>query len=983
MRYFIVSVLILIIGLFCSSFVFFQQPEEKKPPFWAIESKWVDSVFNSLTPDERIAQLFMIAAYSNKDNKHVREIRETIQKYNIGGLIFMQGGPVREAKLNNYYQTKAKTPLLISIDGEWGLAMRLDSTPQYPKQMTLGAIQNDSLIYEMGVQIARECKLMGIHVNFAPVADVNNNPENPVISMRSFGENKYAVAQKAAMYMAGMQDNGVLACGKHFPGHGDTDSDSHKTLPTIPHSIERLDSLELYPFKELFSKDLGSVMVAHLNIPALDTTANTASTLSKNVVTDLLKEKLAYKGLVFTDALNMKGASKYVAPGQVDAKALIAGNDVLLFSENVPLAIAEIKKAVAAGEISQEEIDQRCKKILKAKFWCGLDKKQFVHNKTIYKELNTPASEELRKKLAEASITVLHNHGNILPLKNNDAVKIAEVSIGNEEKSVFFDYLSTYAKVNHFGVSYKVKSKERDTLLARLKNYDLVILNINKTNNKPADNFGLTTEALELIDKIYAANKTITVLFSNPYILGKINGLENNAAVIEAYEYNKYSQKAAVDAIFGANDISGKLPVSSGAFKLNDGVVMNAVRTPSLKFDDNGSIKKKINAIDSIARQGIKDGCYPGCQIVAMRYGQIFYNKTFGKYTYDGDEFVTDSSVYDLASLTKVLSSALVLMKMVEEKKVDLDAPLVTYLPELKGSNKETITLRQMITHQAGLQAWIPFFLKTLTKSGDFKPGYYSTKKSDDFPTQVAENLYIKKGFTDSIYQRITDSPIEKQGEYLYSDLGYYYIKKIAEQQYGKPYNELVKEKFYAPMNIGLTYLPLDVYSRKSIVPTENDVKYRKQLLRGYVHDQGAAMLGGVGGHAGLFGNAKDVAVVMQMLLNEGTYNGMQLIDKQVVNDFTRNCSYCPGNRRGLCFDKPEPDQKKGNPVTRECTLLSFGHSGFTGTFAWADPSNGLVYVFLSNRVYPDAEKNKLAQSGIRGKIHQLFYEVLAAQEAK
>ncbi|MCD6066626.1 MAG: serine hydrolase [Bacteroidetes bacterium] len=983
MRKLVYFISIFVFSLICTSFVLVQQPKEEKPPFWAMESKWVDSVFKTLSPDERIAQLFMVAAYSNKDAKHAKETRELIEKYNIGGLIFMQGGPVREAKLNNYYQTKAKTPLLISIDGEWGLAMRLDSTPQYPRQMTLGAIRNDSLIYQMGKQIASECKLMGIHVNFAPVADVNNNPENPVISMRSFGEDKYAVARKSYMYMAGMQDNGVMASGKHFPGHGDTDSDSHKTLPTIPHSIERLDSLELYPFKELFAKDLASVMVAHLNIPALDTTTNRASTLSKNVVTDLLKNKMQYKGLIFTDALNMKGASKYVAPGLMEAKALVAGNDVLLFSENVPLAITEIKKAIAAGEITQEEIDGRCKKILKAKFWCGLDKKQFVRNKTIYKDLNTVASEQLRTKLAEASVTVLHNHDNYLPIRKTDTLRIAEVSIGAEDPDVLFNSLSGYATTNHFGLSYKLKANDRDTLLARLKNYNLVVLSINKTNNKPAENFGLTPEALELIDLIITRNKTITVLFSNPYILGKIGGLENNLAVVEAYEYNRFSQKAVADVLFGAIGANAKLPVSSGIYRLNSGIETTPVRERIPLKEETGINKKKLQSIDSIALQGIKDECYPGCQIVAMRYGQVFYQKSFGKYTYEGKEKVTDSSVYDLASVTKITASALILMKMVEEKKVDPDKTLGTYLPGLKGTNKENIVIRQMLTHQAGFPAWIPFFLRTLTKTNEFKPGYYSTKKSDDFPTQVAENMYIRKGYTDSIYKRINEAELEKQGEYVYSDLGYYYIKKIAESQYDKPYNELLREKFYQPMNVQLSYQPLEVFNIKRIVPTENDLKFRKQLLRGYVHDQGAAMMGGVAGHAGLFGTAKDVAEVMQMLMNEGFYNGTQFISKEVVNAFTRECWFCPTNRRGLCFDKPEPTDTKESPVTHECSLQSFGHSGYTGTFAWADPENGLVYVFLSNRVYPDAEHNKLAKSGIRGKIHKLLYEAMAGTEVK
>ena len=359
------KLIFIIIFFIVTAFVIKTKPQKTEPDFLKMESRWVDSVYNSLNSDQRLAQLFMVAAYSNKDMKHVREMRELIQKYNIGGLIFMQGGPLREAKLNNYYQSLAKTPLLISIDGEWGLAMRLDSTPKYPRQMTLGAIKNDSLIFEMGRQIAKECKLMGIHVNFAPVADVNNNALNPVIGMRSFGENKYNVANKSVMYMKGLQAEGVMANGKHFPGHGDTDTDSHKALPTITGSKERLDSLELYPFKRLFDEGLSSIMVAHLFVPSYDTTKNTASTLSPKIVTDLLKQKMEFKGLIFTDALNMKGVASFYEPGMVDVKALLAGNDVLLFAENVPKAIEQIKLAVKRGEITEEEIGLRCKKILK------------------------------------------------------------------------------------------------------------------------------------------------------------------------------------------------------------------------------------------------------------------------------------------------------------------------------------------------------------------------------------------------------------------------------------------------------------------------------------------------------------------------------------------------------------------------------------------------------------------------------------------
>lgn len=976
------SLALIVLASFSSKKQFTPKPD--KQPFWATEEKWVDSVLASLSPDERIGQLFMVPAYSNRDLKHVREVHELIEKYRIGGLIFMQGGPVREAKLANYYQTLAKTPLLMAIDGEWGLAMRLDSTPHYPRQMTLGAIQNDSLIYQMGKQIAKECTRMGLQVNFAPVADVNNNPENPVISVRSFGEDKYAVARKAYMYMAGMQDNGVLANGKHFPGHGDTDSDSHKTLPTIKHNAARMDTLELYPFRYLFERNLGSIMVAHLNIPAYDTAANQASTLSPKVVTDLLQNKMGFRGLIFTDALNMKGASKYNVPGVVDMKALLAGNDVLLFSEDVPKAIAEIKAAIARGELTQETIDAHVKKILKAKYWCGLSRKQHVHLKNLYEELNSVESDVLNTKLAEASITLLQNNNSLLPLQKVDTLRIASVSIGLEEKNVFYAQLNKYAKTDHFGIAHDAKQKERDTLLNRLKNYNLVIIQVNKTTNKPETSFGISPESVELISTISKQYKTIINFFSNPYILGKITGLEKCDAVIESYENNRFSQKASAEAIFGAIPVSGKLPVTTGSYKLGTGIPLNRViHVQYVMPEEIGIQKKNLSNIDSIALQGIKDECYPGCRIVAMKDGKIFYNKSFGKYTYEGADSVNEESVYDLASVTKVAATSVALMDLAGKGKFDANKQLQDYLPELKGTNKADMVIREMITHQAGLQAWIPFYLRTLTKENAYRDGFYSKVKTTEFPTRVAESLYIRKGYADTIYKRIAESKLEKKGEYLYSDLGYYYLKKIIENAGAMPEDEYVRKKFYQPMGLfSLTYKPLENTDKRWIVPTENDTKFRKQVLRGDVHDQGAALMGGVAGHAGLFGNATDLAILMQMLLNKGSYAGQQFLDSNVVMEFTRGCSYCPANRRGLCFDKPEPDEKKDSPVTKECSLLSFGHSGFTGTFTWADPENGLVYVFLSNRVYPDAEKNKLAKSGIRGKIHKVLYDAVSGTKA-
>lgn len=947
------------------------------PPFLNAQSRWVDSVFNSLSPDQRLAQLFMVAAYSNKDMKHVAEIRELVEKYNIGGLIFMQGGPYREAKLNNYYQNKAKTPLLISIDGEWGLAMRLDSTPKYPRQMTLGAIKNDSLIYYMGKQIARECKRMGIHVNFAPVADVNNNPLNPVIGMRSFGENKYKVATKAIMYMKGLQAEGVMANGKHFPGHGDTDSDSHKTLPIISACKERMDTLELYPFQQLFDQGLSSIMVAHLYVPCYDTTKNTASTLSPYIVQDLLKRQLGFQGLIFTDALNMKGVASFYEPGMVDVKALLAGNDVLLFAENVPKAMEQIKLAISKGQITQDEIDARCKKILKAKFWCGLDKNQYVSPKNLYEDLNTKESFVMNTKLAEASVTLLKNDNAILPLHRLDTIKIIEVSIGDEKANVFSETINKYSKISHLGISHDAGKKERDTLFAKLKNYNWVILQVNKTSYKPEKDFGCSAGSLDLISKICSQKNTIACLYSNPYLMNKLENLNQAKSILNVYEYSQFSQKAAADAIMGAIEVNGTLPVTTKLFVAGTGLeIKKKIRVQYVTPEQIGINSSKLLQIDSIAKMGIKENAFPGCQIVAIKSGKVFYQKNFGKQTYDANaDKVDNNTIYDLASLTKILSSSLALMKLTEQKQFDYEQHLDYYFPELAGTNKSIIHYKDMLTHQSGLPAWLPFWQKTVDKKSGYKNGYYSDTYSEEYPVQVAKGLYVVKDFNDSIYNQIMSCKMEETCKYVYSDIGYYFSKILIEKLTKTKLNTYVQSQFYNPMNLGLTYLPLSVYPESQIAPTENDLKFRKQLVRGYVHDQGAALMGGVAGHAGLFGNANDVAILMQMLLNKGEYGGQTLLDSLVIKQYTS--SHFSDNRRGLCFDKPEPDEKKDSPVTKECSLKSFGHSGFTGTFAWADPENDLIFVFLSNRVYPSADENKLAKLGVRGKIHRILYEAV------
>ena len=950
---------------------------KQDPPFYSVDTRWADSVFKSLTKDERIAQLFMVAAYSNKDKTHVKEIKKLVDQYKIGGLIFFQGGPLRQAKLTNSYQFCSKVPLFIAIDAEWGLAMRLDSTTKFPRQMTLGAIQNDTLIYEMGAEIARQCTRIGMQINFAPVVDVNNNPLNPVISNRSFGENKYNVTSKAAMYMKGMQDNGVLANAKHFPGHGDTDSDSHKTLPTVNSSRARLDTLELYPFKELIAQGLGSMMVAHLFIPSLDSTLNQASTLSQKVVTGLLKDTLGFKGLVFTDALNMKGVSNFYKPGEVDVKALIAGNDVLLFPEDVPTAIKQIKLAIDSGDISQEEIDKRCMKILLAKQWAGLDHYKPIKLNNLYVDLNTPKAELINRQLTEASLTLLKNKNNIIPVQNLDTMHIASLSLGYKETNIFQKTLANYSPIKHFGIDKDAKAEVFDSVLSALKKYNLVIVHVNNTNNKPNKDFGLTPKVIAILKALIKQSKVIVNVAANPYILEKMDSLQFADGVIMSYEDNDYSQSYSAQLIFGGIGASGKLPITpSPYFTVGSGIDTKAIRLKYTIPEETGADSKILSKIDSIALNGVKDKVYPGCQILIAKNGKVIYQKSFGYHTYENRIKVKNDDLYDLASITKVAATTASIMKLMDEKKINLDERLVTYLPQLKGTNKENIILREMLTHQAGLRDWIPFWMKTVEKE-EYKAGIYNKIRNDEYPKRVAENLYINKNYEDTIYKRIIESPIKEKGKYVYSDLGYYFLKQIIEKQTFVPEERYVLKYFYLPLGLPtMGYKPRDRFDLDRIVPTELDKKFRKQLVHGDVHDQGAAMLGGVGGHAGLFSNANDLAVMMQLFMNKGEYGGRRYIDSTTLTECTR-CQYCVDNRRAIGFDKPETNPVKVSPVCNCVSYLSFGHSGFTGTLAWADPSNQLVYIFLSNRVNPDAGENKLSKSGIRNKIQEIIYEAV------
>lgn len=955
-----------------------------KPPFYSVKRAWADSVMKTMTPDERIAQLFMVAAYSNRDSLHEKEITGLVEKQKIGGLIFFQGGPVRQAQLTNRFQSKSKIPLLVAMDAEWGLSMRIDSTIRFPKQMTLGAIQNDTLIYYMGREIAYQCKRLGVHVSFSPVADINNNPKNPIINARSFGEDKKNVTRKAVSYMLGLQKENVIACGKHFPGHGDTETDSHLGLPVVHHLRAHLDSLELVPFRVMMNLGLSSVMVAHLHIPSLDDTENLATTLSSKVVKQLLKTEMKFEGLVFTDALNMKGVSSFYEPGEVDVKALLAGNDVLLFSENVPEAIDKIKEAIKKGEITQKEIDERCYKILLAKTWVGLDKYKPVEIAGLNKDLNRPYARMLNGRLYENALTLLENEGNILPLMRLDTLKIAAVSIGDSVNNEFQQSLERYANIGKFSLSSVPRGNEMGVLLEKLKGYNLFIFCVHGNTLSRSHNYNVSQEAIAFINNINQQYKTIVVQLSNAYALSEFPGASLAEGLILGYENVSEVKDAAAQLIFGGIKCNGKIPVSASEyFKAGSGMeIKKPVRFKYALPEDLGINSEDFLYVDSVAIEGIKEKAYPGCVVLVAKSGKIIYNKAFGHHMYDSLQPMKNSDIFDLASVTKITSTVSILMKLHDEGKFSLDKTLGDYLPDIVDSTVyANIVIRKMLAHQAGLVAWIPFYLNTM-KDGNLKSEYYRKVPSDSFSFRVADSLYILNTYRDSIFKTILKTDLLKHRRYLYSDVGYYFLQEYIERTVKMPVNRYADSVFFSSLGCRtLGFKPRNRFPLERIVPTELDNAYRKQLLRGDVHDQGAAMLGGVGGHAGLFGNANDVAIMLQMMMNYGEYGGVRYLKEATVKEFTR-CQFCPNNRRGAGFDRPTMDEGPG-PTCNCVSPESFGHTGYTGITVWADPGEQLVYVFLSNRSHPVGDNPKILKLSIRTRIQQAIYDAVNNRDKK
>lgn len=932
-----------------------------------LQQKWVDSTYQSLTTKQKIAQLFMVDVFSSKEKQHTDRVQQLIENYGIGGVIFSKGGPYRQALLTNQFQVASKVPLLIGMDAEWGLAMRLDSTYAFPWNMTLGAIADQNVVKEVGKQIGKHNHRMGVHINFAPVADLNTNPKNPIIGNRSFGEDPQRVSTNAIAFMQGMHEAGVLSNAKHFPGHGDTAQDSHKTLPSIEFDENRIRETELFPFQQLFDAGVSSVMVAHLNVPSLVEEKGLPTTLSYRVVTDILQKELNFKGLVITDALNMKGVSNFSKPGEVDLQAFLAGNDILLISEDVPKAIQTLFEAYSDGVFSEDRLAFSVKKILMAKYKAGLHQQKFVEISNLSADLNSIENEAIEKQAFLNAITLVKNDLGVFPILYTPNQKIAYVHFGKGKSDMFFNTLNTYQKVDYLEVN--------EDLLSELKSYTHVIIGHHISSENPWKSYDLSSEDKKWIDKISLQNRTFLFNFASPYAISNLNSYINIESIIQAYQNTPIAQNTAAQMLFGAQSVKGKLPVSvRKSFPVGTGLKTKKQSLFGYNSPSNLGFKaSKLAEIDTIAKEILNEKMSPGFQIMVARKGEIVYQKNFGYHTYNQQIPVSDSTIYDLASLTKILGTLPILMLAEEQAYFDIEnSKLGDLLSVYKESNKANLTLKRMLSHYAGLQAWIPFYQNTLSNPEK----YYRPEFSKEFSIPVANQLFLRTDYKDSIQHQILTSKLREESDYKYSDLPFYMLKEYLEEVYNENIDQLAENFFYQSMGLhNLKYYPKQHFDLDRIAPSEKDDVWRKQVVQGTVHDQGAAMLGGVGGHAGLFGNATDVAKLMLMYINGGEYGGKQYIQPQTIAKFN-TCYFCEEEvRRGLVFDKPQ--LKDEGPTCGCLSLNSFGHSGFTGTYAWADPDEEIIYVFLSNRTFPDANNKKLIKSNARTRIQQVIYDAL------
>ena len=965
-------------------------------------NKWVDSVFSTLSPQARIGQL-IIAAVTPRSNDATRElVRNLVSQNLVGGLIYENSTIAEQAEVTNLAQSLANVPLMITIDGEWGLGMRLKEVPNFQRNLILGALNDDMLLYEYGREVARQCRRMGIQVNFAPVLDVNDNPLNPVIGDRSFGESPELVARHAIAFGRGLEDGGVMAVGKHFPGHGNSSEDSHKTLPVINKTIQEINTCELVPFRKFIDAGLSGILTAHLLVPAIDG-GKAPTSLSRDCVASLLRDDMGFDGLIFTDALNMKGATQMLN-GSPCVNALIAGNDVLLMPDNVSDEIAAIQAAVASGKISQSTIDERCKKMLRYKYALDLTSRQHVNTANLATDINSQRAEVLKRQLTAGSITVIKNNDKILPIHNLQSRHIAVATIGNEKgtTSKFTRRCADYAEVKRFDLDQAGSAHE---LAEQLHDghFNTIIVEVGEDNET-------NRAALEAVAK--KCKNVIAVITCKPYDIknyGNVITHKHVKAVLLTYQNNTLAEDYAAQTIFGGNAANGNLPVSLSfkgkktRFDAGHGIHYAANRLGYSIPAEVGLDNRLTAQIDSVCRLGVQQHAFPGCQVIVARHGKVVYKGSFGTIDYSSNVKVNDYTLFGLASVSKATGTISGVMKAFDDGKFRLDDKASQYIPGLRDGDKEDITFRDLLYHETGMPASLNMWqmmmdpntysgvliagaedathpIKVMNgawghKDAKLRTDILSTHKTDKFNIAIADGIWGGRVTYDSIMNRIYHAKLGKK-KYLYSCCNFSLLADAVQRMTHSPLNYYVNNYVFAPLGAYHTmYRPLSKYSRDEIAYTERDTYLRRQHIHGYVHDELAAFSGGVQGNAGLFSNANDLAKLFQMWLNGGTYGGVRLLKASTVETFTTQKS--PNSHRGLGFDKPVIGNPDASNTCPEATPETYGHTGFTGTCFWVDPKNDMFYIFLSNRVSPTRNNPNFGRISARSHINTLIYRAI------
>ena len=692
---------------------------------------WVDSIYNTLSIDQKIGQLFTIWVATKQGDDKMKEVSSIIEKNHLGGLIFSLGNIKDQAKYTNIFQSISKVPLLIGMDAEWGIGMRLDDAFSFPYNMTLGALNDDSLIYNVGKRIGVHAKRIGVHINFAPVTDINTNPNNPIIGSRSFGEDKINVTKKSLSYLKGMQSVGIMGSAKHFPGHGDTSTDSHKTLPVINFSAKRINDVELFPYKELIKNNLSTVMVAHMEVPSLEKEPKMPSTLSKNIISKLLKKKLKFEGLVITDAMDMKGVVDFNKNQSADVGALLAGNDVLLMPDDLDESTKSIKKAINDGIITEKRLKYSVKKILMAKYKAGLYKKNKIDLENIVEDMNSNIDKLLFEEITEKSITLIKNDNDILPIKDI-STKIAFLEMGDSDSDEFFKILNHYTKVD------KIEYDSKAELLTTLKPYQTVVVGFHKSTKSPFDPYKFNQSEIETLELLSKNKNVILNVFAKPYALMDLD-MTNISSILVSYQNNVIAQNKSAQIIFGALPAVGRLPVSiSKKYPLHSSIKTKTINRLSYGLPSDKNFDLDIlNSSDSVVEDAIQKRMTPGAQVLVSKNGKVVFNKSYGYKTYKKNNQIKWDHIYDLASLTKILSSVPLLMNEFESNGINEKSTLSDILPDLDLKDKGNLLLKEMLAHQSGLYPWIPFYKETLD-SVSYNPltSFYSKKKTKNILSQ-------------------------------------------------------------------------------------------------------------------------------------------------------------------------------------------------------------------------------------------------------